>query len=199
MRMGEVKWRLPHPAAFTRNGDHMADRSLKITEFLEESMVLLKQLDNSAILRAEQILLRCYHRHGRVYTFGNGGPTPATRDRTPLHSPHFPSPRGKPKRSMKDFLARRISASLVRLLETSKSPLFPPAAIMSPTSCTEVEKLLLISSLQSLDSIRDERRGGDSGVVIRGGRGTARLQKTNLPAVEKSETTKELRCSHDGQ
>jgi hypothetical protein len=70
---------------------------------------------------------------------------------------------------------------------------------MSPTPCTETEKLLLISSLQSLDSIRDERRGGHSGVVIRVGRGTARLQKTNLPAVEKSETTKELRCSHDGQ
>jgi hypothetical protein len=70
---------------------------------------------------------------------------------------------------------------------------------MSPTSGTEVEKLLLISSLQSLDSIRDELRGGDSGVVIRVGRATARLQKTDLPAVEKSETTKELRCSHDGQ
>jgi len=73
MRMGEVKWRLPHPAAFTHNGDHMADRSLKITEFLEETIVLLKQLDSSAILRAEQILLHCYHRHGRVYTLGNGG------------------------------------------------------------------------------------------------------------------------------
>jgi hypothetical protein len=31
---------------------------------------------------------------------------------------------------------------------------------MSPMSCTEVEKLLLISSLQSLDSIRDELRAG---------------------------------------
>ena len=73
MRMGEVKWRLPHAAAFTHNGDHMADRSLKITEFLDETIVLLKQLDSSAILRAEQILLHCYHRHGRVYTLGNGG------------------------------------------------------------------------------------------------------------------------------
>jgi hypothetical protein len=70
---------------------------------------------------------------------------------------------------------------------------------MSPMSCTEVEKLLLISSLQLLDSIRDELRGGHPGVVIRGGRGTARLLETNLPAVEKSETTKELRCSNDGQ
>jgi D-sedoheptulose 7-phosphate isomerase len=51
----------------------MADRILKITEFLEETIVLLKQLDHSAILRAEQILLHCYHRHGRVYTLGNGG------------------------------------------------------------------------------------------------------------------------------
>jgi D-sedoheptulose 7-phosphate isomerase len=51
----------------------MADRSLKITEFLEETIALLKQLDSSALLRAEQILLHCYHRHGRVYTLGNGG------------------------------------------------------------------------------------------------------------------------------
>jgi D-sedoheptulose 7-phosphate isomerase len=51
----------------------MADRALKITEFLEETIVLLKQLDASAILRAEQILLECYHRRRRVYTLGNGG------------------------------------------------------------------------------------------------------------------------------
>ena len=51
----------------------MADRALKATEFLEETILLLKQLDSSAILRAEQILLHCYHRHGRVYTLGNGG------------------------------------------------------------------------------------------------------------------------------
>jgi len=51
----------------------MEDRSQKITEFLEETIVLLKQLDCSAILRAEQILLHCYHRRGRVYTMGNGG------------------------------------------------------------------------------------------------------------------------------
>jgi hypothetical protein len=70
---------------------------------------------------------------------------------------------------------------------------------MSPTSCTEVEKLLLISSLQLLDSIRDELPAGHPGVVIRRGRGMARLLETNLPAVEKSETTKELRYSHDGQ
>jgi D-sedoheptulose 7-phosphate isomerase len=51
----------------------MGDRSLKITEFLEETVALLKQLDCSAILRAQQILLHCYHRQGRVYTLGNGG------------------------------------------------------------------------------------------------------------------------------
>jgi D-sedoheptulose 7-phosphate isomerase len=73
MRMGEPKWRLLHPAVSTSNGENMADRVLKVTEFLEETILLLKQLDSSAILRAEQILLRCYHRRGRVYTFGNGG------------------------------------------------------------------------------------------------------------------------------
>ena len=73
MRMGEVEWRLPHPAVCTHNGDSMADRVPKITKFLEETILLLKQLDSSAILRAEQILLHCYHRRGRVYTLGNGG------------------------------------------------------------------------------------------------------------------------------
>ena len=51
----------------------MADRALEITQFLDETVLLLKQLDHSAILRAEQILLACYHRRGRVYTLGNGG------------------------------------------------------------------------------------------------------------------------------
>jgi hypothetical protein len=59
MRMGDVKWRLPRSAAFTRNAGHMADRSLKITEFLKETIVLLKQLETSVVLRTEQILLHC--------------------------------------------------------------------------------------------------------------------------------------------
>ena len=71
--MGEVKWRWPHPAACRHNGDSMAEHLEKITKFLEETILLLKQLDSSAILRAEQILLDCYHRRGRVYTLGNGG------------------------------------------------------------------------------------------------------------------------------
>jgi hypothetical protein len=101
-------------------------------------------------------------------------------------------------RSWED-VSRSSLGIVVMLIETLNPALFPPAAIMSPTSDTEVEKLLLILSLRSLDSIRDERQGGQSGVVIRVGRGTARLQRTDLPAVEESETTKELRCSHDGQ
>jgi D-sedoheptulose 7-phosphate isomerase len=55
------------------NRDDMADRLSKVTKFLEETIVLLRQLDHSAILRAEQILLDCYYRRGRVYTLGNGG------------------------------------------------------------------------------------------------------------------------------
>jgi D-sedoheptulose 7-phosphate isomerase len=51
----------------------MADENLKITNFLEETVRLLKQLDSAAILRAEQILLDCHRRQGRVYTLGNGG------------------------------------------------------------------------------------------------------------------------------
>jgi D-sedoheptulose 7-phosphate isomerase len=51
----------------------MADDVLKITNFLEETTQLLKQLDSAAILRARQILLDCYDRQGRVYTLGNGG------------------------------------------------------------------------------------------------------------------------------
>jgi D-sedoheptulose 7-phosphate isomerase len=51
----------------------MAERLENVTQFLDETISLLKQLDVSAILRAEQILLDCYHRQGRVYTMGNGG------------------------------------------------------------------------------------------------------------------------------
>jgi D-sedoheptulose 7-phosphate isomerase len=51
----------------------MADGEQKITKFLEQTTLLLKELDNQAILKAVQILLECYHRQGRVYTLGNGG------------------------------------------------------------------------------------------------------------------------------
>ncbi len=45
----------------------------QISTFLEETALLLQKLDRSAIKRAAQILLDCYHRQGRVYTMGNGG------------------------------------------------------------------------------------------------------------------------------
>jgi D-sedoheptulose 7-phosphate isomerase len=51
----------------------MAESSEQVTRFLEETALLLKQLDASAILRAQEILLACYGRRGRVYTLGNGG------------------------------------------------------------------------------------------------------------------------------
>jgi D-sedoheptulose 7-phosphate isomerase len=54
-------------------GALVADAEQKVTKFLEQTTVLLSQLDKSAILRAQQILLECYHRRGRVYTLGNGG------------------------------------------------------------------------------------------------------------------------------
>lgn len=44
-----------------------------ITEFLEETVRLLRGLDHGAIDRARRILLECYARQGRVYTLGNGG------------------------------------------------------------------------------------------------------------------------------
>jgi D-sedoheptulose 7-phosphate isomerase len=51
----------------------MAEASEQVSRFLEETALLLKQLDASAILRAQEILLACYGRRGRVYTLGNGG------------------------------------------------------------------------------------------------------------------------------
>ena len=51
----------------------MADREQKVGKFLEETTLLLQQLDRSAILRVAQTLLECYRRRGRVYTLGNGG------------------------------------------------------------------------------------------------------------------------------
>ena len=51
----------------------MPDDATKVTRFLEKTALLLKELDRSAILRAVEILLECYHRRARVYTLGNGG------------------------------------------------------------------------------------------------------------------------------
>ena len=44
-----------------------------ITDFLNETIWLLEQLDHSAIESAKNMLLDCYRRQGRVYTIGNGG------------------------------------------------------------------------------------------------------------------------------
>ena len=44
-----------------------------ITAFLDETVSLLRQLDQTAIDQAKRILLDCYERQGRVYTLGNGG------------------------------------------------------------------------------------------------------------------------------
>jgi D-sedoheptulose 7-phosphate isomerase len=44
-----------------------------INAFLEETIGLLRRLDQTAIEKARQILLTCYQRCGRVYTMGNGG------------------------------------------------------------------------------------------------------------------------------
>lgn len=48
-------------------------RTTRITEFLEETVRLLRRLDSAAIDRARRILLECHERRGRVYTMGNGG------------------------------------------------------------------------------------------------------------------------------
>jgi len=55
------------------SGALVADAEQKVTKFLQQTTFLLSQLDKSAILRAQQILLECYHRRARVYTLGNGG------------------------------------------------------------------------------------------------------------------------------
>jgi D-sedoheptulose 7-phosphate isomerase len=47
--------------------------SSPITDFLEETCGLLRQLDQEAIARARDLLLDCYRRGGRVFTLGNGG------------------------------------------------------------------------------------------------------------------------------
>lgn len=44
-----------------------------ISEFLEETTRLLRQLDQTAIARAGDLLLGCYRRQGRVFSAGNGG------------------------------------------------------------------------------------------------------------------------------
>jgi D-sedoheptulose 7-phosphate isomerase len=45
----------------------------KIAAFLDDTICLLRQLDQSAIESVKNILLDCYRRNGRIYTVGNGG------------------------------------------------------------------------------------------------------------------------------
>ena len=52
---------------------NMNASSNPITDFLEETCRLLRQLDPAAIARARDLLLGCYRRSGRVFTLGNGG------------------------------------------------------------------------------------------------------------------------------
>ena len=51
----------------------LPDITTRIAGFLDQTRLLLHQLDRSAIASARQILLDCYERRGRVYTMGNGG------------------------------------------------------------------------------------------------------------------------------
>src|SRR5215467_9108745 len=51
----------------------MQKNTESIGAFLEETISLLRRLDQITIERARQILLTCYKEHGRVYTMGNGG------------------------------------------------------------------------------------------------------------------------------
>jgi D-sedoheptulose 7-phosphate isomerase len=44
-----------------------------ISDFLEETRRLLKELDPQPIARARDLLLDCHRRGGRVFTLGNGG------------------------------------------------------------------------------------------------------------------------------
>ncbi len=44
-----------------------------INAFLEETIALLRRLDQNAIQRARHLLLQCYDQGGRVFTLGNGG------------------------------------------------------------------------------------------------------------------------------
>ena len=45
----------------------------RISDFLEETCRLLRELDPQAIARARDLLLDCHRRSGRVFTLGNGG------------------------------------------------------------------------------------------------------------------------------
>jgi D-sedoheptulose 7-phosphate isomerase len=44
-----------------------------IAEFLQQTVQLLQQLDQTAIAQARDLLLDCYRRQGQVFTAGNGG------------------------------------------------------------------------------------------------------------------------------
>jgi D-sedoheptulose 7-phosphate isomerase len=51
----------------------MGDDVSRSAAFLDETKGLLGLLDLTALARAKQMLVDCYHRRGRIYTMGNGG------------------------------------------------------------------------------------------------------------------------------
>jgi len=63
----------PDQVAAERNESLMADSDTRIACFLDRTCQLLRQLDRAAIARAEDLLLDCHRRGGRVFTAGNGG------------------------------------------------------------------------------------------------------------------------------
>lgn len=55
------------------SGDCSRNMPPMIAAFLDETKRLLGELDQSAIAKANEMLLDCYRRKGRIYTIGNGG------------------------------------------------------------------------------------------------------------------------------
>ena len=63
----------PDQDAAEPNGSLMDESDTRIAGFLDQTCQLLRRLDRAAIARAQDLLLDCHRRSGRVFTAGNGG------------------------------------------------------------------------------------------------------------------------------
>jgi D-sedoheptulose 7-phosphate isomerase len=56
-----------------QKGSLITESDTRIADFLDQTCQLVRRLDRAAIARAQDLLLDCHRRGGRVFTAGNGG------------------------------------------------------------------------------------------------------------------------------
>ena len=101
-----------------QNGNLIAKSDTRIADFLDQTCRLVRRLDRAAIARAQDLLLECHRRGGRVFTAGNGGSS-STAQHFACDLAKFAAPPGQ--RPSTHAASRTISAfMLIHLMQAEK-------------------------------------------------------------------------------